>query len=487
MRLFLSMSVALLTTLLLSSLFVGRARAQDASLLDVLPTAADIGATFGAIEDRPRSLEEQATGFSDAAQAARLLAGWGWQENALQRFASDTETVDISATRFANADGAAQALPFFLDDRAAILGQQESQSIVAIGDEARAVNGFYNGLYDYTLYVRSGPLLLRISAASESGSPRSSPEAIAQGIIDRAAGVFGEASAPAEATAQQSANVVLPESLPLSGIACVPMENSADVLAQMEQYDGIANASSTLPAMGWLEGAGREFGCDAPSAGHVGWVSLSVHRFNDPGAAEGAVYSFADSRSLVTNLAFASPLALGDSAAALSGPTVNGTEYTLFLSRGDLVFRVTGVSPNGNPQSDVESIAANLYAQNTGETPTIVTAPTVAPAPTQAPMIAAPTIAPAALVPVPTLTPVPTLAPLPTSTPLPTVAPLPTATPRPAIVAPPTSTPAPAAPAAPAAPTTIAVQIPTAIPTASSSGGPTPTPRVINPPTPVGQ
>ena len=481
------LSIAMISMLLLSGMLVGQARAQEISLLDVLPSAGDIGAGFGVIEDRPRSLEEQATGFSDAAQAAQLLASWGWQENALQRFASDTETVDISATRFASADGAAQALPFFLDDRAAILGQQESSSIVPIGDEARAVNGFYNGLYDYTLYVRSGPLLMRISAASESGSPHASPEAIAQGIIDRAAGVVSEQGAPADATAAQSANVVLPDSLPLSGIACAPVADNADVLTQMERFDGIANARSTLPAMGWLEGAGREFGCDTPTSGHVGWVSLSVHRFNDPGAAEGAVYSFADSRSLVTNLQFAAPLALGDSAAALSGPTVNGTEYTLFLSRGDLLFRVTGVAPSGSPQVDVESIAADLYDQNTGETPDIVIAPTVAPVPTQAPTIPAPTIAPVAPAPAPTQTPVPTLAPLPTSTPLPTVAPLPTATPRPAIVAPPTSTPAPAAPSAPTAvPTTIAVQIPTAIPTAPAGGAPTPTPRVINPPTQAG-
>ena len=279
------LSIAMISMLLLSGMLVGQARAQEISLLDVLPSAGDIGAGFGVIEDRPRSLEEQATGFSDAAQAAQLLASWGWQENALQRFASDTETVDISATRFASADGAAQALPFFLNDRAAILGQQESSSIVPIGDEARAVNGFYNGLYDYTLYVRSGPLLMRISAASESGSPHASPEAIAQGIIDRAAGVVSEQGAPADATAAQSANVVLPDSLPLSGIACAPVADNADVLTQMERFDGIANARSTLPAMGWLEGAGREFGCDTPTSGHVGWVSLSVHRFNDPGAA----------------------------------------------------------------------------------------------------------------------------------------------------------------------------------------------------------
>jgi hypothetical protein len=46
-------------------------------------------------------------------------------------------------------------MPYFLEDRAAILGQSEFPNPTPIGDETRAVNGFYNGAYDFTLYVRS--------------------------------------------------------------------------------------------------------------------------------------------------------------------------------------------------------------------------------------------------------------------------------------------------------------------------------------------
>lgn len=487
-------SLAALAMLLVSGLLAGQVQAQEASLLDLLPTAGEVGEGFAVIEDRARSLEEQATGFSNAEEAARVLAGWNWQENALQRFESATETVDISLTRFAGAEDAALAMPFFLEDRAAILGQQEFQNLVAIGDEARAVNGFYNGLYDYTLYVRSGPLLLRISAASASGSPLASPERIAQGIIDRA-GTSAAATAAETDAAAQAASVALPESLPLSGFACSRMADEGDVAALMERFDGIANAAATLPAMGWLEGASRQFGCDDPPPGHVGWVNMSVHRFSDPGSAAGAVYTFADSRALVTNLQAASPLALGDNAAALAGPTVNGTEYTLFVSKGDLLFRVTGVAPVGSPQPDVESIVATLYTTNTGEPVEIaaVLAPTVAPASPEVTPPAVPTIAPVtATAPLPTATPLPALAPLPTATPLPTLAPVATVTPVPTLAPLPTATPAPTtatAPAQPTAvPTTISVAIPTAIPTTAAPAGspPTPTPRVIRPPTPVG-
>ncbi len=473
-------SAAALIVLLVSGLLAGRVQAQDGSLLDLLPTASEVGQGFALIESRSRTLGEQATGFSNANEAAERLADLNWQENALGRFASDVESVDISLTRFATAEDAALAMPYFLEDRAAILGQQEFFNPGAIGDEARAVNGFYNGLYDYTLYVRSGPLLLRISAASASGSPHASPERIAQGIIDRAGTSL--AAETADVASEQAANVALPESLPMTGVACSRMEDEADVAALMERFDGIANAAATLPAMGWLEGASRQFGCDDPPPGHVGWVNMSVHRFSDAGSAAGAVYTFADSRALVTNLQAAPPLALGDNAAALSGPTVNGTEYTLFVSRGNFLFRVTGVAPSGNPQPDVESIVAALYTQNTGEPVEVALAPTVAPVLAQP--TAMPTIAPVATIAPPTATPLPAIAPLPTATPVPTATPLPAVAPRP------TSTPLPSAAPPPrptAVPTTISVAIPTAIPTTAPSGSPpTPTPRVIRPPTPVG-
>ena len=88
--------------------------AQDRSLLDLLPTTADVGPAFVVVDNRTRTLAEQATGFADADEAARLLAGWDWQENVFRVFQTTESTpaeapkatLDISLTRFANAEGA---------------------------------------------------------------------------------------------------------------------------------------------------------------------------------------------------------------------------------------------------------------------------------------------------------------------------------------------------------------------------------------------
>ena len=185
MRHFVSI-VALL--LLIGSIPAVSVTAQQSSLLDLLPTAADLGPAFVVVDNRTRTLAEQATGFANADEAARLLAGWEWQENVFRVFqtaestptGAPLATLDISLTRFANAEGAALALPYFLSDRAAVLAQDEvkSQNLISrpIGDETRVLSGPVEGGDDTTLYVRTGALLLRLSLTSTSGAPAMSPE-----------------------------------------------------------------------------------------------------------------------------------------------------------------------------------------------------------------------------------------------------------------------------------------------------------------------
>ena len=72
--------------LLLGSVPAVSVTAQDHSLLDLLPTTADVGFAFVVVDNRPRTLAEQATGFANADEAARLLADWDWQENVFQVF-----------------------------------------------------------------------------------------------------------------------------------------------------------------------------------------------------------------------------------------------------------------------------------------------------------------------------------------------------------------------------------------------------------------
>jgi hypothetical protein len=466
--------------------------AQQSSLLDLLPTAAEVGPAFVVVDNRTRTLAEQATGFANADEAARLLAGWDWQENVFQvlQTAESTAagaplaTLDISLTRFANAEGAALALPYFLRDRAAVLAQHEvkSQNLSAqpIGDEMHVLSGPVEGGDDVTLYVRTGALLLRLSLTTTSGAPAISPEEIAQGIVDRAT-----TQPPSSTVAvMQPATVPMLDALPLDYAACfsVAGEGEMDVPAVVERLATSAEASADLQTLGWQGGVYRQFTCKPP-AGRVGWVDISVHRFPDAVAAAEAVAYFAASRAESMDLQSVPAPTIGDNSAALTGPAVNGTEYSLYLSGGPLLYAVTGVAPDSgsDPRADVEAIATALLAPtapvHVAEFPTPTPVPPAAIAPTMAP--------------IPTATPLPTLipVPLPTATPIPppTATPLPTAAP-PMLAAIPTATPVATAPLPP--PTTTPTPAATAIPTADSSVAPisalpTPTPRVIRPPTPA--
>jgi hypothetical protein len=229
-----------------------------------------------------------------------------------------------------------------------------------------------------------------------------------------------------------------------------------------------------LQALGWQGGVYRQFTCKPP-AGRVGWVDISVHRFPDAASAAEAVAYFAASRADSMDLQTIPPPTIGDSSAALTGPAVNGTEYSLYLSGGPLLYAVTGVAPDrgSDPRADVEAIATAQLALN-GPVQ-VQEFPTATPA---MPVVIPPTAAP-----IPTSTPLPTLVPLPipTSTPLPTAAPpllaaIPTATPIRTAPPPPTVAPTPV-------PTAIMHAAPPA-PTATPGPLPTATPRVIHLPTP---
>jgi hypothetical protein len=247
-----------------------------------------------------------------------------------------------------------------------------------------------------------------------------------------------------------------------------------DVPAVVERLATDAGASTTLRDLGWQGGVYRQFACKPPP-GRVGWVDISVHRFPDAPSATEAVAHFAASRAESMDLQSVPATTIGDSSAALTGRAVNGTEYSLYLSEGPLLYAVTGVAPDSgsDPRADVEAIATALLASsapvqvNESPAPSEAIPPALAPIPTKTPV---PTLVP---IPVPTATLVP-----PTATPVPTAPPMlaaiPTATLVPTLTPPPTvaPTPIPTAPL-PAAPPS---------PTATTGPLPTATPRVIHRP-----
>lgn len=473
------LAVTLIGMVLLGSFSVhAQQRAEEQPLASLLPTAADISADLVQSEDRTRSLAEQASMFSNAGEMAQRLAEWGWQENVFRVYQSTiptstgapSATIDVSLTRFASPEGAAAALPVFLQDRAAVLGEREVQRPLQLGDETRALSGTTPQGDDVTLYVRQGNLLLRVSVTTLQGTPIA-PERIAQGIL---IGVDAQQQAteqPQIVGGGPLASYLLSE-LPIPNAACFSLasEGGLDLPALQGRYGGVLDLDEQLRRMGWQGGDFRQFGCDAPPGDNAGWIDMTVQQFASPEHAAVAVYYFADAHQRSTSLQAASATTLGNATAALSGPGVNGEVYALYFSSGPLMFGVTGVAPDGDPRADVGDVAVTLYERSleapVSDVPAIVTPQPTAPVIVQETPL--PTIAPPATsTPLPTFVPAP--APLPTETPVPDTIPviIPTSTPVPATV--PT--------AAPPAPTA----------TRTTTTAPTPTPRVIRPPTPVGE
>jgi hypothetical protein len=488
------LSIAVAVVLLVAGSSALRVTAQQTALRDLLPSAADFGPGFVAIDDRPRSLGEQAAMFGAPDDAARRLAEWGWQDNAFVVFqateltagGAPVATVDISLTRFASDADAAAALAYFLDDRAAVLGQWEAQPLSQwAGGELRTIAGPVPGGNDTTVYARSGPLLLRASATAAPGQSAPAPEAIAREIITRFTGQMAPVSV---GVMQPAAETLFPslasfETLPLENAACfrVAGEGDMDLPAVVERLAAGEDVAGSLDDLGWDGGVYRQFACD-PEPGHAGWIDLSVHRFPDAVSAADAVTLFAETRARGTDLQPAPLTALGDGDAAIAGPAVNGREYTRYVSRGPLLFAVTGVAPEGDPRPDVEEVAAALVALPLEEPAPLAVAATSTPytlgepAPTVTVAAAPPTATAIPPTPMPPSTVPPTAPPQPTATAIPPT-PVPTSTPLPT-APPPTPTPVPTE-----APALIPVAVPPQ-PTATAGPLPTATPRVINLPTP---
>ena len=158
----------------------------------------------------------------------------------------------------------------------------------------------------------------------------------------------------------------LPGVLPLDHSSCFQEETEGVfTLPDVIQRLGDAPDPSTwLQEMEWQGGAYRIFGCDGPPDGEAGWIEINVHQFGNTSSAQSAVDYFSSALAAGSTRSFGAPPLLGDYAVALSGPAVNGKEFTIYASQGPLLVRVTGVSPSGIPFGNVLAVAeAVLTAQ----------------------------------------------------------------------------------------------------------------------------
>ncbi len=119
-----------------------------------------------------------------------LLTSWRWRENFYRDLTRDdpasypdeTTYINVSVHRFANADGASEALTALSDIVINVQGLQEIETPI-IGDQARGLSGPGEGVNLYVLYVQDGKYLIRLGGSSATGDPADTVNGLAEEIV----------------------------------------------------------------------------------------------------------------------------------------------------------------------------------------------------------------------------------------------------------------------------------------------------------------
>jgi hypothetical protein len=124
------------------------------------------------------------------ANGDELLTSWRWRENFYEDLnrndaadaPDDASFINVSVHRFANADGASEALTALSDIVVSSQGLQDVET-PAIGEQARGLAGPGDGVNLYVLYVQDGKYLIRLGGSSATGDPAPMVNDLAEQIL----------------------------------------------------------------------------------------------------------------------------------------------------------------------------------------------------------------------------------------------------------------------------------------------------------------
>lgn len=149
-------------------LLVDEPNVVSPDLFATLPQAFDLPPDLTVSEEHARSAAAIAASFPNPPEAERLFQEWGWRESAARVFtgrtANGTHRAETVVFQFADNQSAAEALSYFLDERAEALELVETDPPPVQADEARAITGDVADGNEATVYVRRGRDLFRITA-----------------------------------------------------------------------------------------------------------------------------------------------------------------------------------------------------------------------------------------------------------------------------------------------------------------------------------
>ncbi len=153
-----------------------------------LPGPAALVGDWSVTDEGERTKAEVAAAIG--ADGDAQLTSWRWRENFYRDLnrndaadaPDDASFINVSVHRFANADGAAEALTALSDIVVSAQGLQDVET-PAIGDDARGLAGPGDGVNLYVLYVQDGKYLIRLGGSSATGDPAATVNALAEEIL----------------------------------------------------------------------------------------------------------------------------------------------------------------------------------------------------------------------------------------------------------------------------------------------------------------
>lgn len=314
------------------------------------------------VEQGSRSLEEIAGGFPAPAEAAALLAAWGWMGNAYYNFAgrtaAGTTSLEVSFHFFRSAAGATEAMSYYAAGRALMLGL-DPVPIQRIGDQVLAIGGARDVGNEVTVYVRSDAVLVRVSAVAPRGDPTLDAATTAGNIL---AYLDGSLAAPVS-----TPDVLLPALADLPRGFVVTAEGWRSLSEIADTFLRPGEAARVLSSCGFQINRYRYFGAPAgwsPLASGTTSIEVSLHVFATSNGAVCALPYYAAGRAEALGLSLLGFFPAGDGMMVLQGRAPDGVsiETTVYLLIGNVLARISVASPSGDPTVDALGIAFLIAA-----------------------------------------------------------------------------------------------------------------------------
>jgi hypothetical protein len=289
----------------------------------------------------------------DPEQARNDLISWGWQENVYRVYTSDnpppnaTGWVELSIDRFASADGAAAALPYYATVRRERLGY-DAVYVGFFGDQTEAMTGQASNGTELTIYSRRANLLLRATGIAPNGSPTADvAEAMLiplRILVDNPDVVSTELF------------TALPQASNFPPRLAVSEEHARSAAAIADGFPDPDEAGQLFQDWGWRESAALVFTGSTTNGTYR--AETVIFRFADAQTAAEALPYFLAERAIPLRLVeIDPPAALADEARAITGVVADGNEVTVYVRRGRDLFRITAYGGD-DPMADLATLFA---------------------------------------------------------------------------------------------------------------------------------